>query len=169
MPHSLSSAKEKEGSESELMVESQREKDIRNLIRNDSHTNSERPRGILIISIIGILLSLLSIASAISLVAMSSFSQTGLQMSGMATAAIGGSLMVAALFGIVLGIIGLLGYFLLYKMKRTGFIIVVIFGIISIIQGIFQIMNLNFGINLISLLISILILLYVISKRNLFS
>ncbi len=76
------------------------------------------------------------------------------------TAAVGAIYLVA-------GLVGLVASYLLLKMKRTGWILVTIIGIISIIVNLLSITS-GATINL-SFILWIIVLIYLYTKRSLFS
>lgn len=115
-----------------------------------------RPLGVTVLGIIGLLWSLLALIGTASLLTLS--------------AAVVGSMGGIASFGsgvieisamLIISIISLIGYILLLKMKRNGWLIVEIFGVISIILS-------ALSLNIIGIVITAIIIGYLYTKRQLF-
>ncbi|NIO20204.1 MAG: hypothetical protein GTN76_05525 [Candidatus Aenigmarchaeota archaeon] len=115
----------------------------------------ERPLGVTIICILGFISAIFALMSGIILTTITSLFQNS----------------IITLFGflgyilIIIAIANFIGFYLLLKMKRTGWVIVTVMGIISIILGIA-----SFGIDsLVSIIISAVIVGYLFMKRKLFA
>ncbi len=138
----------------------------------------KRPAGMTIICVLGFLLSVLLIITGII-----ALSFSGL-VSGMDMIAVGnarmsvpgglfGSLFVMlGLVSLIIGIVGLIAFYLLLKMKKTGLIIVLVIGIITIFQSIINIIQFPLisiiNSNIWVLVVWIIIVAYLLMKRRLF-
>jgi len=122
--------------------------------------SKSRPLGVTVISVIGIIFALLAIAGGLVLVGLAGMVGTvGLPaVLGSFSLAIGAVLLVVS-------IIQLVGYALLLKMKRNGWTIVVVFGIISMVMGALT----NALSNVVSIVISLIIVAYLWTQRQLFA
>jgi hypothetical protein len=123
-----------------------------------------RPTGITVICILGFLGAGFSIFSGIIVISLSTLFSTFVGTVGGETAAAGelftlGSLIALSL--IIIGVIEFVAFFLLLGMKRTGFILVVIMEIITIALA-------ATSINILTIAIAAVILVYLLMKRNLF-
>jgi hypothetical protein len=122
-------------------------------------TPGKRPLGVTIFSILGIIASLLVIMAGVMLVGLMGVLETA---TGLGVFA--GMGMIIGVVYIILGIVELIAYIMLFKMKRIGWIIVTVLGIIFIIMGLAQdVMS-----NIISVVITAIILIYLYTKRQLY-
>lgn len=125
--------------------------------------SGKRPTGVTVIVIIGFILSILILLGGIFLFAVSGvaesmgmvFGQSGL---GLAST-------VAGVIAIVIGIVGLLSFYWLLRMKKLGLILVMLISIYQIIDGIIGLAQAN--VNLL-IILWIIILVYLYTKRALF-
>ena len=75
-----------------------------------------------------------------------------------------GNAMIVGVIFLVLGIVDLIAYIMLFKMKRIGWLLVTVLGVISILMGIAtDVMS-----NVITIVITALIIIYLYTKRQLF-
>jgi len=119
----------------------------------------QRPLGVTILSILGILVSLLIILSGVTLAGLS-----GMVGSAMNLGILTGNAMIVGVIFLVLGIVDLIAYIMLFKMKRIGWLLVTVLGVISILMGIAtDVMS-----NVITIVITALIIIYLYTKRQLF-
>ncbi|MEE9323015.1 MAG: hypothetical protein V3U72_00570 [Candidatus Aenigmarchaeota archaeon] len=142
-------------------------------------TSPSRPTGITIICVLGFLVSILGLVSGILLLGLGGLiGGMGLTIGG-ETASIGlegfGSLfMVLGFIPLIVGVVGLVAFYLLLKMKKIGLIIVTTLGVITIAQSILPSL-MSFSIegllNLNTILIIVLwavIIGYLLTKKKLF-
>jgi hypothetical protein len=135
----------------------------------------QRPTGVLIISILGILVSVFSILGALLIIGLGSFMAGGgfgdignFTMEGIEFIIpiedVGTMFMILGIIPLILGILGLVAYILLLKMKKVGWYLVTVIGIISVIMAV-----LTFSItSIVTIVIWIIILAYLVTKRQLF-
>ncbi len=123
----------------------------------------KRPRGVTILAVLGIILSVISLASGVLVLTAGgvlSFlggTDTALTLLGF----LGSFTMIIGIINLAVGLFGFIAYFLLFKMKRSGLIMVILIAITSLGPSV-----MNFDI--ISILLTGLILVYLIANRNLF-
>ena len=85
-------------------------------------TSTSRPTGVTIVSIVGIIIALLGILAGVALIGIGGMVATGTSI----FTAIGGGAMVAGAIVLILAIISMIGYIMLFKMKKLGLIIVIV-------------------------------------------
>lgn len=134
----------------------------------------QRPTGVLIISILGILVSVFAILGSLAMIGFGGFLASGggdfFNFTGsfdgmpLGIEDAGTLLIILGVIPLALGIFGLIGYILLLKMKKIGWYLVTAIGIITIIMGVltFTIMT------IVTIVIWIIILAYLVTKRQLF-
>ena len=126
-----------------------------------------RPTGVTVVSILGIIISLLTIVGGAGLLGLGGLAASAGVEVGMSAALMAGLSGMAMILGaafLVIGIIELVAYVMLLKMKRVGWILVVLFGIITIVMGLVT----NPMGNIISIVITVIIIAYLFTKRQLF-
>ena len=130
-----------------------------------------RPTGITVICVLGFLFSIFMLIMGIILLGFApmlgniEISTEFVNQSFSAT--LGGFTPLFYAFGLItliISIVAFIAFYLLWKMKKTGLIIVIIVGIISIIQSLIS-FNTN---NIIGIVLWIIIIGYLWTKRNLF-
>ena len=122
---------------------------------------ADRPTGVTIIAILGIIVSLLALIGGLLIVAAGGLTE-GLMMQTTGIAGLGGFIMVMGAIAIILALVGFFAFYWLLKMKKAGFNLVIVIGIISIILAIPTI-------NIISIVLWLIIIIYLYTKRSLFS
>jgi hypothetical protein len=126
----------------------------------------KRPVGITIVCALGLVLSVLLIIVGIFAFALADYAGA-LVAEEMAVAAT----MLFRILGAVsfaLGVVGFVAFYLLFKMKRTGWIIVTVVGFLAIISGILSLAGGNL-ISVVSVIIWILIVGYLWTQRKVFT
>lgn len=118
---------------------------------------SKRPLPVTIIAILTLLGSLMMIGLGSMIVFFGGVVDSMIPMAGFS--------MVLGIIPIVIGVIGLIAFYFLFKMKRIGWLLVMIVGIVSIIQGILT----SFMNNLVSIILWIIIIVYLFLKKDLFT
>lgn len=132
----------------------------------------DRPTGVTILSVFGIAWSVLSIPAGIAAFILPKYLETYSAEQGMQISF--GSLAGYEILGatsIIMGIASLFAFYLLLKMKKAGWSLVMMLSIASIIIGIIfaMIYGILFLINSIfSVFISIIIMIYLWTKKDLF-
>ncbi|HLD48784.1 MAG TPA: hypothetical protein VJB11_00300 [archaeon] len=147
-----------------------REEEIKKALQEEQ--NKKRPTGVTIICVLGFLISIFSLIGGIMLLGIgtliggASFSANlGNTTISANTGGLGILFSLFAIIPLISGIIGFIAFYLLMKMKKTGFFIVIILGLISIVMGIISsVMN-----NIISIVIWGVIIGYLLMKRKIFS
>ncbi|MBU0530561.1 MAG: hypothetical protein ABIH52_02050 [Candidatus Aenigmatarchaeota archaeon] len=140
-----------------------------------ARTPGERPIGVTVISILGFLISLLAIIGAAFILFIGSMF-SGLDPTlvddvlVISFGDVGTYIMVLGMIPLVVGIIGLIAFFLLLKMKRSGWFLVVTLGIISIITTVVSSVLVSFETTgIITLVVWIIIIAYLFMKRKIFA
>ncbi len=121
-----------------------------------------------IVAILGIILSILTILGGVVFLGLGGLvavAGAGATMDAALIAGLSGMVMVFGVAFLVIGIISLIGFIMLLKMKKIGWILVTIFGIISIIMSLIS----NPIGNIISIVITAIIIIYLYTKRQLFT
>ena len=111
-----------------------------------------RPMGVTIISILGMIVSFLTLISSLALMLISAVLFSGI-------------LMLVVLVSVISGMVGLVGFYLLFKMKKTGWIIIFAIGIISV-AGSLMMFNIF---NMFDIIFWVLVLAYLWTKKDLFA
>ncbi|MBI4162530.1 MAG: hypothetical protein HY513_02510 [Candidatus Aenigmarchaeota archaeon] len=129
----------------------------------------DRPLGIKILSILGMIWSALSIPVGISAFILSKYMEA--YSVGQSFGQMAGSFETAGTVSIIMGIVSLFAFYLLLKMKKTGWSFVMVLSIASIIVGV--IFALMYGIlflmnSIFSAVVSIMIMIYLWTKKDLF-
>jgi len=142
-------------------------------------TPGKRPTIVTVICILGFLMSVLFVLTGILTLFVSSLFApfgTGTLTSGEGVSSdvsdlsgFGSLLILFSAVPLIVGIIGFGTFYLLLKMNKIGWILVLILGIISIALGLLQIAMGVFQFNIISLAFWGLIVAYMLLKRNLFA
>ena len=145
--------------------------EMRELIHEEMKA-TERPTGITIISVLGILGSLLALILGIFSMGAGSI-MNDIQIFGGAGNStfpmplVGGFGSLFAILGIIwiiIGIAGLAAFYLLLKMKKPGFIMIIALGAISIAMSIISFTTSN----IINIAIWAIIIAYLMTKRKIF-
>ena len=135
-----------------------------------------RPTGVTVICILGFLSSVLMLVTGILALGLAGImGGMGISVGGLSGASsllggLGSLLTIISLIPLVTGAIGLVAFYLLLKMKRIGWIIVTVLGIISIVLSVIQAVLVGFDIFSIALGVGLwaIILGYLWTKRKLF-
>lgn len=137
-----------------------------------------RPTGVTVICVLGFVLAILMILSGILSLGLSGLlglvfdeaiipidlgNQTMMEDLG----TLGSILRLMGLFYIVIGIVDLVGFYLLLNMKRIGWIIIIIMRVLSIITGIINLLGFSVT-SVLAIVISAVIVVYLLIKRELF-
>ena len=141
---------------------------------------SLRPTGVTIICILGFLLSILALLTGIVSIGLAEIlggAEFQMIFGSMVASAISEEIDLFTIIGvisIIMGIVGLVAFYLLLKMKRTGWIIVTVLGVIQIAVSLIPslmsfsiegLLNLN---TILPIAIWVIIIGYLFAKRNLF-
>lgn len=134
----------------------------------------QRPVMLSVISVIGILFSILGLLGGITLLGLS-----GLDMLGGLTGDAGNPILELLGFGglvtgtivLVINIAALVGFYMLFRMKRLGWILVMITGVISVILGLLSLVQsfAIFGLTFPLTLVWLVIVAYLFLEREIFS
>ncbi len=125
-----------------------------------------RPAGVTIICALGFVLSILLIIAGVFSIAFASYAGEffGPEMANASPAIF----MAIGAVSVIIGLIGIFAFYLLMKMKKAGWLIVTIVGIIAIISGIISITGGNYT-SIVSIILWIIIIGYLWTKRTLFA
>ncbi len=121
---------------------------------------AERPTGVTVICVLGFILSILLLLGGIA----------ALGVGAVAGGTLGST--VGALFGVlgvivlIIGVVGLVAFWLLLKMKKIGWILVTVIGILSIITNLISVINAG---AVVGIVLWLIIILYLYKKRALFT
>lgn len=126
--------------------------------------SSNRPLGITIIAIIGIILALLGILGSVGMIGIGGLADAA----GAEIAALAGVFLGIGAAMLIVSIIELLGFVWLLKMKRKGWLIVTILGIISIIISIASMVMSGAITGVVEVVVWLIIIGYLYTKRALF-
>lgn len=125
---------------------------------------ANRPTGVTVISIVGFILSILGIIGGIMLIGILSLG-SGLLLPGLEEAGLSLTFFMAlAAVSVILGLVGLAAFYYLLKMRKIGWTLVTVIGVISIIVSI---ASFNIG-NIVSIIIWAIIIAYLWTKKGLF-
>lgn len=144
-------------------------------------TRPSRPTGVTIICILGFLFSILALLTGIVSIGFAGFIESigpplmlESEIISMIFGEIGSLFNILGLITIIMGVVGLVTFYLLLKMKRTGWIIVTFLGVIQIAVSLIPsmisfsiegLLNLN---TILPIAIWVVIIAYLFTKRNLF-
>jgi hypothetical protein len=122
-------------------------------------TRGERTNGVTVICALGFLSSAIAIFSSLYLLVSTSALLYGFEM----VFGVNGLWTLSFLFllPLLVGIVGFVSFYLLFKMKRTGLIMVYILGTISLASSVL-------GLNILNAIIWAVILVYISKNRHLF-
>ena len=119
---------------------------------------AERPLGVSIICILGFLGAILSILAGVALLALPSLTEVA---GAEIPVLFGGFPEIAGIIVLIIGIATLIALVWLWQMKKIGWTIIMVLEIISIIMAIVQMQMVN-------LIIPLIIIIYLWTKKDLF-
>ncbi|UCD04202.1 MAG: hypothetical protein JSW73_00960 [Candidatus Woesearchaeota archaeon] len=125
---------------------------------------ADRPLGVTIIAVLGILGALITILGGLGASVGGTFLSTF--SGGTVAGLISGALLIAlGIVLIIVGIIWLVSYYWLFKMKKLGWQLVIIFGIISLILNIIGFA----AASKLGIVLTVIIIVYLWIKKDLFT
>lgn len=121
-----------------------------------------RPKAVLVISILGFLLSLMALLGGVSVMFLGGMVAATYGPVGLA---LGGSAMLMGIIPLIIGVVGLIAFYMLLKMKRLGWILVTVIGILDIVMAALSFDMVSMGIAV----VWAVIIIYLFTKRSLFA